>query len=166
MRLALTEAEIDTLEAGPVLDALVAEKVFGLSLCEFRVTSEINGVQVIACKHSNGDGSSLAGYPSKCYEPGLALHHYSRNIAPAWEVVEKVNAETFTVGYYKPGEWEVDILLSGLPEIPEGKETQEFVEECFTQNPGRYLWHYVVASTAPLAICRAALKCVALEAGL
>lgn len=60
---------IDKMEAGRELDALIAEKVMGLERC--------------GCKC----GLFLNEYHEPFLEP-----HYSTDIAAAWEVVEKLNS--------------------------------------------------------------------------
>ena len=71
---------IDELEAGRELDALVAEKVMKCKTA----TKEWNGVLHPFCCCDGSD------HEQRCtYVPGM-LAYYSTDIAAAWEVVEKL----------------------------------------------------------------------------
>jgi hypothetical protein len=109
---------IDELQAGRELDALVAEKVMGYTL---------------GTPPSPESAINLAGpeYP-------VTVPHYSTDIAAAWQVVEKFKDRDwrFILDKYDDG-WGIEIELSG----------------------GKY-GSGAVAETAPLAICRVALKAV------
>jgi hypothetical protein len=121
---------IDTMPAGPELDALVAETVMGWPL--FRGPSN-----VLPCVEHDGNGLRV-------YGPGADVFCPSTSIAAAWLVVEKMAAEKRWMGMYGPGK-------------PAPKRTElvrqvwlvRFVDDELT-----------AADTAPLAICRAALKSV------
>lgn len=126
--------EIDNLEAGRELDALVAEKVMGWTL---------------------GKPHLLHGYlmhgsvEIECWEGSLKDNvtqtkdswHPSTDIRWAWEVVEKLKRYGFELGYQfdESGELEWDASFD-----------MERHSEA----------HCVYAPTAPLAICKAALKAV------
>ena len=126
-------ADIHTIQEGRELDALVAEKVMGITL--------------VADPWDDHD---------YCYrEDGelLSVAPYSTSIAAAWQVVEKLkNGSPVGVGFstrisYWPAdtgeEWIVSFGCNTYPD-----KGNRIVE--------------ATASTAPLAICRAAL-CVVTE---
>ena len=123
--------DIDILPAGHEMDALVAEKVMGLSL-----------------EHSAflyQEGVTEAGfYCSRCRAiqgtVGCAKH-YSPNIAAAWQVVEKLSV----LG------WEIKIVRS---------EDTYFGNEVYLRKlGGKVNWEYLAGQSEILsAICRAALK--------
>jgi len=119
---------IDELEAGRELDALVAEKVMKCKTA----TKEWNGVLHPFCCCDGSD------HEQRCtYVPGM-LAYYSTDIAAAWEVVERFDnfslSRAWSMNGQKVG---VACWLAG-----------GFVD---------------LAATAPLAICRAALKAVGVE---
>lgn len=119
-------------DAGHALDALIAEQVMGWKVDPFQ-----EGGNITTC------------YPDRRREHGYWIHEMqlgnggwspSRDIAAAWEVVEKLRTDTYwlQIATCNAG-WNVQI-----GEI------------------GKFLQHVVdVAGTLPLAICRAALKTVA-----
>lgn len=119
------------LNAGRELDALVAERVMGLT----------------SFKHDGYDGEcAKCGFEWDPHRggPGTACpipDPYSTDIAAAWEVVEKLCASGKGFTLEHPG------FSPGTPDI--------HVFASFGMSP------YMVAETAPLAICRAALKAVA-----
>lgn len=111
----------DTLEVGPALDALVAEKVMG-------------------CKPIRTSFRPMCGCGDQRH--GNDLSKYSTDIAAAWKVVEKLRAQN---------------KLTNLESIPDS----HFAFEIEPDPRGivePQAW--AVGSTAPLAICRAALKAV------
>jgi hypothetical protein len=125
----MTHEQIDQLEAGPELDALIAEKVMGWT-----------GVE-----KSNNVGWELQGYPpnpKKLHRAGGAhlVPDYSTEIPAAWLVVEKLGF-LFTIGRQTNGY--IVVIYSNNPNL--------------TQTDGCGIGG---AKTAPLAICRAALKTV------
>ena len=121
--------DIDNLPAGRELDALIAEKVFGspkptVAFDNVHICSPDGVWAWIATK---ADGSDFDWRP---------LLPYSRDIAAAWEVVEKMRNYCFTIGNLPSGYWNAS--FHGTVDVV-GSDTAE---------------------TAPLAICRAALKAV------
>ncbi len=123
---------IDKLEAGPELDALVAEKVFGK-----KVHWRNDKWPFIKRPSTNWEflGSILGCLPPECPP---RLPRFSEDIAAAWEVVEKllqmgmpVDLSSSEKGVHKAKVWTNSTILT----VP---------------------WQ----ETAPLAICRAALKAV------
>ena len=141
----MTHAEIDALHAGRELDALVAERVMGYT------TSKMDGLP-------ETDRYILWERVPLSDVGGIdrPLSHYSTSIADAWEVLEKIKAislEAFT-GLDFPDEcfvvaWDRSSKnwVAGFHSI-EGYEAG-WVSDCRS-----------VADTAPLAICRAAIKAV------
>lgn len=109
--------DIDKLEAGPELDALVAEKVMGWNV-HFVEPELRNGRE-----HWRDPVHNTLYLPSQWCPSG--------DIAAAWEVVEKV----------VPGPQGFNLYLSSAWQASFAGGT-------------------AVARTAPLAICRAALKAV------
>lgn len=129
--------EIDKLEAGPELDALVAEKVMG---CQPRRIDYHGREQIICpCPITSEYRHPHGGF--KYDEPDDELLRYSTDIAAAWEVVEKC------VPYVK-------VDARGL-----STEAGHFRWVCQIWN-GSSKEILGLAQTAPLAICRAALKAV------
>lgn len=119
--------DIDTMEAGPKLDSLVAEKVMGLRKS---MSGGFDGNDHEAWFRENGGKVSDFAPPP-----------YSSEIAAAWLVVGKLRPGKFVwikdCGGFG---WRVEILSSSPTDVQ--------------------IDFAVVANTAPLAICRAALKVV------
>ena len=125
--------DIDKLE-GRELDALVAERIFKAGI-------KINRSEDEVYFHAE---SGLLVYPGYWFTGAVAvrsdcltlpIHHFSTDIAAAWLVVEKLKDEF--------GEIEITVWGGGWG-------------ECTQVNIGDL--PQVEADTAPLAICRAALK--------
>ena|SRR3990167_916449 len=137
----MTNDDIDKLEAGPELDALVATRVMGWKLGEphFLHGELMHGGSVEEVWEGPGlpraDGSSPVSWG---FKPSI-------NIAAAWEVVEKLNAKFKYIDIATGDGWlcMVNSFDGNNPVF----ETE-----------GR-------AITAPLAICRAALKAKESEQG-
>lgn len=119
------------------LDALVAEKVMGLSR-QVRIKGSTEYVTIYSKNPYFPDGScdlnDLNFY--------AAPKNYSTSIAPAWEVVEKLDDCLHLREHGEEGIWEAWFCGLGEPE-----------------NENRVAH----ADTAPLAICLAALKAVGVE---
>jgi len=143
--------DIDKLEAGRQLDALIAEKVMGWIWC----------VQVNTCspvKTELGKRSRFLGHPDRYrnwYEKWdgkeqlpidiheeSAFGEYSSDIAAAWEVVEMFCADDIRLSLYYPVDGDICQLH-------------------FEGDSGRL--HYAEAKAVPLAICRAALKALSAQ---
>ena len=127
---------------GSELDALVASKVMGLALPP---------LEIAACPYC-GDEMRFCGERSRCttcsewrYGPAK---EYSTDIDAAWEVLEKLRSDGF------------DVEVSAT-EV-EDKHTPGWTVECdHDRSPYRTYAKHPNAwkvETAPLAICRAALK--------
>lgn len=82
--MSVTPTEIDALEAGRELDALVAEKVMGWQVIE---TDDCNGIDNYWLSK---DGQHVWLLP---HDFEAALPSYSTDIAAAWAVVEKMVAD-------------------------------------------------------------------------
>jgi hypothetical protein len=121
---------IGEMPAGREIDVLIAEKVFGYDMAS---TERHSGKDCRKCFGSREDG--YYGWVDHKIEP----LEYSDDIAAAWGVVEKLIEIAQAVDVWwddaYPKEWEA---------------------ECITKDDS----HYAQAETAPLAICRLALKAV------
>ncbi len=137
--------DIDTMEAGPELNALVATDVLEWKWClPYKIT--IGGV---------GRPYPPAGawlLPSGSYETNFRPSEY---IATAWEVVEKMTTQEkgWGVSLIENSElgteWSCEFWRSGKRYSGNGNYYDERVGDMI-----------VGPCTAPLAICRAALKAV------
>ena len=145
-----------TYVAGRELDALVGEKVFGL---------KVEWLPAPEHPHHHGKNVPIepqtGSYPPNGEGPWCAMYwvipHYSTDIGAAWEVVERV--ADGHVGTYDA----MEVLLSYGPERCHVKIYDSSpggyvgpAGEDIPQAPGVGLW----ASSAPLAICLAALQAV------
>jgi len=115
--------QVDEMEAGRELDALVAERVMGA-----------------VPAHTPGDWMVAVGAPPYYRFGGSVrgLPDYSTNIAAAWQVVERMSEQALPCVMHDGQMW-----------------VGEFY--CITYS------HTAYAHTAPLAICRVALKAVGVE---
>lgn len=126
--------DVDTLEAGPELDALVAEKVMGWigrenELWTDRATGKVQKWGTDNCTTINDATTSFYFRPST-------------DIAAAWEIIEKK-----CIPYVK-------VDARGLHR---GGQHFRWVCQIWNGSSAEILG---LAQTAPLAICRAALKAV------
>lgn len=126
----MTRDEILAMPAGREMDALVAEKIFGLKTYWREEVVRERGIT---------NRQETAVIKTLCVVSRTALfvqaYYYSTNIAAAWEVVERNRGEAFT------------LLKSPI----HGGYFASFVHKDEES---------VFAHTAPLAICRAALLTV------
>lgn len=129
--------DVDTMCAGPELDVLVAEKVFGKPRHEWRFEPASRGGNFMCSKCDACYCSPpwfLTKLPKLC--EGEAKP-YSTDIATAWEIVEKTNLfYGNALGRNSEG-WEI---------FEDGQESGPTIVSKI--------------ATAPLAICLAALKAV------
>jgi len=124
----LTAEMIDAMEAGPEMDALVAERVMGWQLSEYRIVRP--------------DGSSFDAPIREMWDDPLysrySLPPYSTDIAAAWQVVE----------HMRTIEFDIDLLL-----MPDSQDRC-----CLEHSARIESKVCAYAPDMPLAICRAALK--------
>ena len=139
--------DIDKLEAGRELDALIAEKVMGRVPCD--KWRAIHGGFGMAMTNQGplhiNDGCE---HDDKCYPVGHPFY-YSTRIAAAWEAATKIVDDTGAI-----------MLLNdyGGPEGNFERYCCDFVKEHNPVEGGKDWGAEGWADTAPLAICRAVLK--------
>lgn len=132
-------------EAGRELDALVAERVFGLR------------VEILpAPEHGHQHGKNVPMEPQSCDPPpGMlgawaamywVIPRYSTDISAAWEVLERMRER---------GEWVLNVMADGY-EI-DNHNAEAIPLKGWTWDDE---WIAERADTAPLCICRAALKAI------
>lgn len=138
---------VDNMPAGREMDALVAEKVMGWTDIQWQTFPGENGEEVKAFAR----GVSPIG------DLRVIVPNYSTDITAAWEAAEKIPLK-YTEGYVS-----VTRTAAGNP---------QYLYDCVACNriydsggwaePERFsvVGH---ADTAPLAICRAALKAMGIE---
>ncbi len=157
----LTSAAIDALPAGRELDALVAEKVMGYEVkplsawpdkypsredrsklvrSVWMVRDAMNPICFIEGNPRSPKVGDSDGHWSPCDIPS-----YSTSIAAAWEVVEKLTKIFGLTMTRLPNDDSWEISIYRLNEDGDYMATADDI---------------VSAATAPLAICRAALKAV------
>lgn len=134
----MTAQEIDAMPAGRDLDALIAETVFGKKPCKYTVTGIISTLTIWQCEHQSA---------SNCYpdDKGQCLEKYSEEMWSAWKIAELLKLRENTsssLGF----SWPVE--LSYLDDRQ--------VWSCVFH--GKQASAEGLGETAPLAICRAALK--------
>ena len=120
---------IDELQAGPQLDALIAEKVMDWASMCFTMMGAPVGIPP--------DGDLPRDIP-----------HYSTDIKAAWEVVERVEADSWHFRLAGPK------CRSAEGKIVDGHDA------LFLDLRSERLSAHAIAETPTLAICRAALKAV------
>jgi hypothetical protein len=140
----LTKEQIEKMEAGREMDALIAEKVLGLSDWHIR--------------HSDEDGDGNLYF---C-EIKDELPHYSTDIAAAWQVIEKIKSKQKCLFTIQRGV----LAFAGEPKDrnPEDYHWWEvgWMNQVVYTDWGQLVHAYrfdlsVQAETLPLAICRCAL---------
>lgn len=130
--------EGDMVKPGRELDALVAERVMGLK------TEDYAGLLVEKINPANPKGN---------YPLDYLIPRYSESIEAAWEVVEKIK----TTGR------ELEIELTSSADNPNEWTCGIKWFEFFEDEEQQWGWFYFTQSTAPHAICLAALKAVGVE---
>lgn len=137
--------DIDTMEAGREMDALVAEKVMGWRdiRCHqggnlpFGVPDDDFNRDVDEHKkHGN------CGFPMEYHREPIPM--FSNDISAAWEVVEKLLDKN------------LHLILRDQAE--NGYSADFYLAQDWPNPPCKFIAEYVRGDTAPLAICRAALK--------
>ena len=157
-------------QAGRELDALIAEKVFGL--IQRRIVPEWLGREVWLFSHpaypdevmyswDEPSGNAMMYQDGKTAESGTAqvLPPYSDDIAAVWEVVEKMRPHALHL--FAPG---------ALVNDEFGEYTASWMAQFIMWSkpnggddamlPGNWYGSPAFAETAPLAICLAALNAV------
>lgn len=133
----LTAEMIDRMEAGPEMDRIIHDKVMGGA--------------PIDLKHGQTMMFAAVSRTDNAYSDPLTPC-YSTDIAAAWEVIEHLRGVAHSVGitltwgygsFQRGAGWKCDFMTVGHSSIP-GK---------FHRDPA-----FAEARTAPLAICKAALK--------
>ena len=141
----MTNEEIDRMEAGRELDALVAERVM-----DWRwLVSQVSGRRALFPPDHAPEwfGRVADGSEPLTDQWDTRLPHYSTDIAAAWQVVEKMRERWPVVRLEVDVEgWRVEI------------HTDEGTPSYYRPVAEDY------ADTWPLAICRVALKAVAADA--
>jgi hypothetical protein len=146
----MTEQEIDQMEAGPELDALVAEKVMGWPVI---------GPNDPYSQYLDKGGVIYNGLAQKFPKFGVIPSNWSpsTDIAAAWQVLEAMFQKAYSPNYDLPlvyrcaeGFWNCEVLIPGGNGLGTDPDSNVATGE---------------ADTAPLAICRAALKSTLQRAG-
>lgn len=133
-------SNIDAMEAGRDLDALVAESVMRLSKDDFL------SICIVEC-HGTDDDTWCYNCHGLVDEQDKIPPAYSTDIAAAWQVVERLNALR----------WYVVLLTGPVKAMPSVRLEQ-------LQDSGMKVQvENTRAETISLAICRAALKAVGYE---
>jgi hypothetical protein len=147
----LTREQIEAMPAGAEMDALVAERVMGLTLCRDTACGGCDAEFFLTEK----DGWL---YSDLLDEDG-GYGRYSRNIAAAWAVVEKLRAGFRSAFVLNDSER----ILRDAYRLGHGVTCFEIQPNdageifCAFSEPGGFTSVCSTAPTAPLAICRAAL---------
>lgn len=128
----MTVLDIDSMKAGHELNALVAEKVMGIKV-RWEITSWVEKNKIKSCEMPYEDNDDS--------EPIL---EYSSNIADVWLVVEKLKV---LFDNYFEIVWMGDFAWNVRNHTDEGLCCKKEITAGHTQS-------------APLAICKAALKAV------
>lgn len=144
---------IDEMPAGREMEGLVAEKVMGWERC---IPTSVVDRPVSGVEHGVGtppepckENCRYVGIPGP--KPRAVFPYYSTDIGAAWEVVEKMKDNQNKSDSYGFS-WNVELYYMGN-EHESGKEWS-----CILHGPAGS--REGLGSTAPLAICRAALKAV------
>ena len=138
--------DIDSLPAGPELDRLVAERVMGLIPCSSRFYTPLiaGSCNVITCEHTGIT-------PLPCFDP-KEPPPYSANISRAWEVVEKMQSIYQDISVHSIEDEQGIRWMCDIACWKKGKSEEDFSDWTVK-------WQVDArAHSAPLAICRAALR--------
>lgn len=135
------------MKPGPELDALIAEKVMGIS-------QENPHSDCICCTERVAPRCPRCSWEIR---NARATHEYSTKIGPAWEVVEKMASESF---YLRTEDHRID---------SEGNESAgywycNFVESTYQVDEYGDADNEIKSLEAPHAICLAALKAKGVDA--
>jgi hypothetical protein len=141
----LTVEDIDSMEAGAQMDALAAEFIMGWERHSEHLWWDVensqwwshDAVEVTSAEVDSPNGPVAYSF--------IASFNPSTGIFDAWEVVEHLRAQdwemTLTVNHYLSAPWDCRLFLM-LPTNPDAPMARTIAH----------------GATAPLAICRAALK--------
>lgn len=135
---------IAEMQAGPEMDARVAEVVFG---CKPEKDKDFSGESFCLCAKCDPDKDGMGSWVSD----------YSTDIAAAWTVVEKMSSK-----------FEADALVTGeLKVMGVYRSCGQWACEIMTTHPDGDAPYVMNAwgETAPLAICKAALMAMEREKG-
>lgn len=145
-------AEIDQMEAGPEIDALIAEYTMEWVWIQF-VPAHDKAARLVRRLFHPDTWSASHGKPASGDEPlalgwNLEVSPFSTDIATAWKVLDKLNTRWFiSLSQMAGGVWEC--WLQEKRELHTGTIT---LTGC--------------ADTPSLAICRAALRQVAIDGNI
>jgi hypothetical protein len=144
--------EIETIKAGPKLDALVAQKVMEWKLLTITKNDAQELLNTPSNIHIHAEKlETVSRFVEGVWRDikgtvGVELPHYSTDISTAWEVVEKMHSNGFR--------WAINTGLAEDPGQAHIKINIVRVESSDHEH------NYAVAYTVPHAICLAALKAV------
>ena len=133
--------DIDKLEAGRELDALIAERVMG---CHSAIQEYVGRPEAFCGCDDNAHEQS----DSHVY--GI-LARYSTDIAAAWEVLEKLVNDGYCPGLIYDDNDHWALSLEGTQNVPIGPDPQDIATSFFVSVE---MW----CDTPQLAICHAALQ--------
>lgn len=147
------KVDIDKMEAGRELDALIAEKVMGLKPCTFKEKGSISGMVTFwECECGNGSKGCYPINNSAIKHHNSALCPYSEKIWAAWEVVEKM----MSIGWHHCVNW---LAVEKTHHCCFSLTEAELLIPKNDDEP-LTVFRHGYAETAPLAICKAALRAV------
>ena len=143
--------DIDKLEAGRELDALVAEQHFGWQWALFEQAFTEAATRTLVLPNSSMLERPASGKEQRSKHYHCRVPHYSTDDAPAWEVVDKLLDEGYCPAllYDDNGHWALS--LEGMQNVPIGPDPQDIATSFFINAD---MW----CDTRPLAICRAVLE--------
>ena len=129
------------MDAGRKLDALIAEKVFGMDLVSMKSIEPNDGALLFLVK---------GGW--------LRIPAYSTDIAAAWQIVESFLADGSAPGLVHNdfGMWA--FALDGVQNLPDSCENEDGGPIAFDCMTTFFVEKDMWAPTAPLAICIGALN--------
>jgi hypothetical protein len=148
--------EIDQMPAGDDLDYTIAEKILSfrwavidcVPLLSPRYPAKLF-VRPIYSFISGGRWASKEEIETLPLHIDRVVRYYSTHVDAAWEVVEKLNPKHPLIMTFRPTEKDWWVVLPNEAKHPKGR--LQHGTDCMVQ---------AFAETAPLAICRAALKIV------
>jgi hypothetical protein len=139
---------VNDMPAGREMDALVAEKVMG---CKVSHLPFPGGQERVSCGCRNGEHPGPHDNTDPVWDDILA--YYSTDIAAAWKVVEKLRGELSWADGFQLSQSALGQEWQNFPEAPQNGYAATFTNGYENEASA-------TAETAPLTICRAALKAV------